>query len=204
MSGAAQRVAVEPLAPCTRRAQNLRVSPRLGILAVVLVLVTMPLAGCGGGEESAGEQWAGDVCGQLSTWVTEVEEAVTALSASTLSLDKAAVQAAVEDVHRATDELVDGLADLGPPDTDSGEEARSELDELGTELQQQLDQVEQAAEAGSLSLVAVTGALATAAAAVSSTFESLQSLDADEELRDGFESAGSCESFRQQVDTIGD
>ena len=83
---------------------------RLGILAVVLVLVTTPvLAGCGGGEESASEQWAGDVCGGLSTWVTSVQDAVTSLTDSGLSLDAAAVQAATADVREATDEPVDDL-----------------------------------------------------------------------------------------------
>jgi hypothetical protein len=177
----------------------------LGLLAVALVLVTTPaLAGCGGDEESASEQWAGDVCSELSTWVTSVEEAVRSLTDNPLSLDKATVQAATEDVKAATDELVDGLADLGPPESEAGDQARSELDELGTQLQQQLDEVEQEAETGSLTLATVTSALAAAASAVSATFESLQSLDASEELRDGFENAGSCDSFRQQVDTIGD
>ena len=114
------------------------------------------------------------------------------------------MQAATEDVKGATDELVDGLADLGPPETEAGDQARSELNELGTQMQQHLDEVEQEAEAGTLSLVTVTSALATAASAVRSTFERLQSLDGGKELRDGFESAASCDSLRQRVDTIGD
>ena len=67
------------LARSGQRTQNPRVTPRrLGLLAVVLALATTSaLAGCGGSdEESASEQWAGDVCSQLSTWVTSVEEAV--------------------------------------------------------------------------------------------------------------------------------
>ena len=164
----------------------------------------LAVAGCGGDEENASEQWAGDVCSELSTWVTDVEEVVTSLTANALSLDKGAVQAAAEDVKGATDELVDGIADLGSPETEAGGEARSELEELGTQLRQQADQVEQAAETESLSLVAVTSALATAASSVRSTFESLQSLDGGEELRDAFEDAAACDSFREQVDTIGD
>ena len=162
----------------------------LGLLAVVLVLATaLAAAGCGGDEESATEQWAGDVCIELSTWVTGVEEAVTSLTANPLSLDKTAVQAATEDVKGATDELVDGLADLGSARDRSRRRGTNELDELGTQLQQQLDEVEQAAESGSLSLVAVTTALAAAASSVTSTFATLQSLDGGEELRDGFEDA---------------
>jgi len=177
--------------------------PRL--LAVVLALATIfTVAGCGGDDENASEQWAGDVCSQLSTWVTSVQDAVGSLTANPLSLDKAAVQAATKDVKTATDELVDGLAALGPPETESGTQAKSELDDLGSQLQQQVDQVEQDAATGSVSLVTVTTALATASSAVRSTYESLKSLDTGGELRDGFENAGSCDSFRQQVDTIGD
>ena len=169
-----------------------------------MLALTPAVAGCGGSdEENASEQWAGDVCSQLSTWVTGVEEAVRSLTENPLSLDKAAVQTATEDVKGATEDLVDGLADLGPPETESGDQAQSDLDELGTQLRQQVDAVEQEAEAGSLSLVTVTSALATAASAVRSTYESIQSLDSGE-LRDAFENAASCDSFRQQVDTIGD
>ena len=164
----------------------------------------LAVAGCGGDEENASEQWAGDVCSELSTWVTDVEEVVTSLTTNALSLDKDAVQAATEDVKGATEELVDGLAGLGSPETEAGGQARSELEELGTQLRQQADQVDQAAETESLSLVAVTSALASAASSVRSTFESLQSLDGGEELRDAFEDAAACDSFRQQVDTIGD
>ena len=178
---------------------------RLGLLALVLTLALTPaVAGCGGDEESESEEWAGDVCTELSTWATSVHEAIRSLTGNPLSLDKAAVQAATDDVKVATDDLVDGLGDLEPFETEAGEQARTELDALGTQLQQQLDDIEQASESGSLTLATVTGALGTAAAAVQSTFESLQSLDASDELREGFEDAESCDALRQQVDTIGE
>ena len=180
-------------------------SRHLGLLAVALMLALTPaVAGCGGDEENATEQWAGEVCSQLSTWVTGVEEAITPLTENPLSLDKTAVQMATEDVKGATDELVDSLADLGRPQTEAGAQAKRELDQLGTQLQQQVDEVEQAAGSGSLSLVTVTSALATASSAVRSTYESIKLLDSGGELRDAFENAESCDSFRQQVDTIGD
>ena len=179
------------------------VSRRFGLLALAASL-SLAVAGCGGDEESASEQWAGDVCTQLSTWATSVEDAVTTLAENPLSIDKNTMQDAIGDVKAATDELVDGIADLGPPETESGEQVRSELDELGTQLQQQVDDVEQSADAGSLTLVAVSSALAAASSAVRSTYESIQSLDSDGELRDAFESASSCDSFREQIDTISD
>ena len=164
----------------------------------------LSLAGCGSDDESATEQWAGDVCSELSSWVTDVEDAVRSLTEKGLALERADVEATTEDVKEATDALVDGLAELGPPETEGGEEARSQLDGLGTQLQQQLDDAEQELQSGELTLVNVTTAIATAASAVSTTFESLQSLDVSDELRDAFETAGTCDSLRDQVDTIGD
>ena len=178
---------------------------RLGLLALGLALaLTLAVAGCGGDEESASEQWAGDVCTELSTWATSVGEAVRTLTDNPLSIDQATVQAATKDVKTATDDLVDGIGDLEPVETEAGNQARTELNDLGTELQQQLDEFEQETESGSVSLVTVTTALATASTAVKSTFESLQSIDSDGELRDGFENAESCDSLREQVDTIGE
>ena len=177
----------------------------LSLLALALTLALTPgLAGCGGDEQSASEEWAGDVCSELSTWVTSVAAAVQSLTANPASLDQSAVQAATEDMKVATDDLVDGLGDLEPVETETGEQARTELNELETQLRQQLDEVEQESENGTLSLVTLTTQLATASAAVRSTYESLQSLDSSGELREGFEDAESCDSLRQQVDTIGD
>ena len=179
-------------------------SRHLGLLAVVIALAATALGGCGGDDEtSAGEQWAGSVCSEMSTWVTSVETAVTSLTDNPLSLDKEAVQSATTDVKGATDKLVDGLAALGPPETEAGTQAKSELDSLGTQLQQQLDEVQQETDAGSLSIVTVTAALSNASSAVKSTYESLKSIDSDGELRDGFENADTCDSLRDQVDTIG-
>lgn len=191
-------------APSARRIPGVT-SRHLGLLAAVIALATTPaLGGCGGDDEtSAGEQWAGSVCSELSTWVTSVETAVTSLTANPLSLDKEAVQSATTDVKGATDKLVDGLAALGPPETEAGSQAKSELDSLGTQLQQQLDEVQQETDAGSLSIVTVTAALSNASSAVKSTYESLKSIDSDGELRDGFENADTCDSLRDQVDTIG-
>jgi hypothetical protein len=194
------------LRPYAGRAQNLRVALRpLSVLAVALTLALTPaVAGCGEDEQSASEQWAGDVCSELSTWATSVGDAVRTLTDNPLSIDQETVQAATADVKTATDDLVDGLGDLEPVETEAGNQARTELNDLVTELQQQLDQFEQETESGSVSLVTVTTALATASTAVKSTFESLQSLDTDGELRDGFESAESCDSLQDQVDTVGE
>ena len=162
---------------------------RLALLAATLALATVPLlAGCGGDDESASEEWAGGVCSELSTWVTDVEALV----------DRETVQDAVGDISQSTDDLVEGLGDLGRPETDAGEEAQSELDDLEAELRQQLGEVEESVESGPLAIGTLTSAISTAAAAVNATFENLSGVD--DELRAAFESSDDCQSFRDQLE----
>jgi hypothetical protein len=136
----------------------------------------------------------------VSTWVSTVD------GAAGLSIDRDDVQTAVTDVSDATETLVDDLKQLGPPETDAGTQAKSELDSLGTTLAQQVDTVEGALNGGGSALAlatTVTTALSTAAGAVESTYQSLLGLDPDGELADGFENADDCESLRDQLEAIG-
>jgi len=172
---------------------------RLALLAATLALATVPLlAGCGGDDESASEEWAGGVCSELSTWVTDVEDTIRSLVDEGLDVDRETVQDAVGDISQSTDDLVEGLGDLGRPETDAGEEAQSELDDLEAELRQQLGEVEESVESGPLAIGTLTSAISTAAAAVNATFENLSGVD--DELRAAFESSDDCQSFRDQLE----
>lgn len=175
-------------------------------LISVLTAVVL-LAGCGGDSgSSASEDYANGACSNLSTWVTTVDGAAKSLGDAGLSIDRDDVQTAVSDVSDATDTLVDDLKQLGPPETDAGTQAKSELDTLGTTLAQQVDTVEQALNEGGSALTlatTVTTALSTAAGAVESTYQSLRGLDPGGELQDGFENAEDCESLKDQLEAIG-
>jgi hypothetical protein len=173
----------------------------------LVVAALLPLTGCGGGDDDGDdtEAWATSVCTEMNTWVGDVEDAVDSLSGEGLQIDRDDVEAAVTQAKDATDELVDGLQGLGPPETDAGQQAKSELDELGTQLQQQMDQVEQSVEGDTrpLALAQTAGtAIATAASEVQSTFDSIQSLEGGE-LRDAFESADSCDELRETFEEVG-
>jgi hypothetical protein len=170
-------------------------------MAVVL------LAGCGGDSgSSASEDYANSVCGELSTWVTDVNGAITSLTDAGLATDKEDVQSAVDQATGATDDLLSNLKELGAPETDAGQQAKSELDNLGSTLRSQIDTVEQAldADSGAVAIAAtVTAALSTAASAVESTYNDLRALDPGGELEEGFQNADDCKSLRDQVDAIG-
>jgi hypothetical protein len=177
---------------------------RLQLSALVIVVL---LAGCGGDSgSSASEDYANSVCGDLSTWVTDVNGAVISLTDAGLATDKEDVQSAVDQAKDATDDLLSSLEELGPPETDAGQEAKSELDSLGATLRQQIETVDQAldADTGAAALTAtVTAALSTAATAVESTYNELKGLDPGGELEDAFKNADDCRSLQDQVDEIG-
>jgi hypothetical protein len=175
---------------------------QISVLAAVVLL-----AGCGGDSgSSASEDYANSVCGDLSTWVTDVNGAITSLTDAGLATDKEDVQSAVDQATGATNDLLSSLEALGPPETDAGEQAKSELDSLGSTLRSQIDMIEQAldADGGAVALAAtVTAALSTAASAVESTYNDLRGLDPGGELEEGFQNADDCKSLRDQVDAIG-
>lgn len=172
------------------------------ILAAVLLLVV----GCGGDDgPSTSESYANDVCSNLSTWITDVEEEVRSLTDSGLATSREDIQNAFDQTKEATDTLVDDLQQLGPPDTEEGEQAKSELDDLGTQLREQVDRVQQALESNSGLLeiaTTVTSALSAAVDAFRSTWERLRNLDPAGELRDAFQNSDDCKSLQEQVENL--
>lgn len=172
----------------------------------VLALAFM-LAGCGGGDDndsSASEDYANSVCGQLSMWVADQRDTVASLQDAGLSVTREDLRAAVGDVRDSTQVLVEDLRDDDPPDTDAGNQAKSELDSLGTTLTEQVDTVEQALDAntGVVALAStVTTALSTATSAVKSTLDELQNLDSGE-LKDAFQDSDDCTMLSEVVEDI--
>jgi hypothetical protein len=179
---------------------------RVGFLAVVLVVV-LALAGCGGDDDdNQAESWANSVCSSLSTWITDIDEAVTSLTEGGLSTAEEDVRSAVDQVADATNKLADDLEELEPPETESGEEAKSELESLATTLRSEVETARQAVESdgGTLSVTStVSVSVSTAASSVQSTFNSLEGLDPGGELENGFENADKCDSFRDQMEDLG-
>ena len=93
--------------------------------AGLLVVVVIALAGCGGDDSSASEDYANSVCSNLSTWVTEVQETVQSLTDAGLATSREDVQAAFDEAKDTTETLVNDLEQLGPPETENGEQAKT-------------------------------------------------------------------------------
>jgi hypothetical protein len=173
--------------------------------AGLLVVLVLALAGCGGDDSSASEDYANNVCSSVSTWVTEVQETVQSLTDAGLATSREDVQAAFDEAKDATETLVDDLEQLGPPETEDGEQAKSKLDALGTELTQQIDAIEEALNSGggAAAIAAeVTAAISAGAAAVKTTYEDLRGLDPAGELQESFEDSDDCDALGDQLDEI--
>jgi membrane protein implicated in regulation of membrane protease activity len=182
-----------------------RAAAGLGAVALI-VAVVLALAGCGGdGGSSASEDYANDVCSSLSTWVTDVQNTIQSLTDAGLATSREDIQNAFDETKNATDTLVNDLEAAGPPDTDDGRQAQSELDSLATTLRQQLDVIEQALDSGGgVTAIAATvsTAVSTAANAVNTTYQDLKGLDPAGELQDAFTNSDDCKSLAEQLENI--
>jgi hypothetical protein len=172
-------------------------------------LIALALAACGGSDDSGSneaESYANAVCSDLSTWVTSVQASVDSVKGATLATAKGEVDKAVKDVGDSTDKLANDLKAEGPPATDDGDKAKSQLDTLVTQLTEQIDTIKSALEsnAGSLSQVAtISTALATMETAVKVAYDSLKELDPAGELQDAFKNSSDCKSLEDQVKELG-
>lgn len=179
----------------------------LGLLAVVLALV-LALGGCGGDDDDSGssaESWAGSVCSNLSEWITDIDASVKSVTDEGLGINQDTLRDAVDEAKTATDEVRSDLDQLEAPDTEAGEQAKEELDDLRDELQEQTDAVERAVEenGGPLEIAGtVAAALSTAINQLKESFESLQDVDPGGEIEDAFRNSDDCDSLREQIEDI--
>lgn len=172
------------------------------MLAAALVAgIALLAAACGSDDESvpASTQWAGDVCTAVNTWRNEIASATSSLTSNP---SRDAFEQAAGDAKQSTETLVDTLKGLGAPDTESGEQVRSTLDTLSTELRDDLDSIQKALDGASSvqglvsAVPAVSAAVATISSQLSAAVDQLSSLrDVDDELRQSFADAESCDGL---------
>src|SRR3954447_1188686 len=171
---------------------------------VPAMLVTCALAavGCGSGnsDKKANEAYAGSVCSAIGTWETQVKGVVAGLSPG--SLDTATLQGKMSDVESATATLAKQIKAVPPPDTDAGNAAKQQLDQLSADVttttasaKASISQLQTDASAAT-----VTATLALLAPQVSSLANSAKTAasslkTAKNGLGDAFKSASSCKNL---------
>jgi chromosome segregation ATPase len=178
------------------------------LLVIALALVPA-LGGCGGDDDDGGsasaENWAGSVCSDLSEWITDIDASVKSVTDEGLGINEDTLRDAVDEAKTATDQVREDLDQLEAPDTDAGEQAKEELDNLSEELREQADAVEQAVEGdgGPLEVAGtVAAALSTAINQLKESFENLQGVDPGGEIEDAFRNSDECDSLREQIEDI--
>ena len=166
----------------------------------VVAAAALIAAGCGGGdEESSATKWADGLCSSITSWQNSLTSSADSLRSGNVSKDS--IDGAVDDAKSATDDFVDDVKGLGKPDTDSGEKAKEEVDQLATDLEDGMNKIEDTVkDASGVSgvvdaLSSVTTTLGTMAGQVSSTINELEQLDPKGELKDAFEQADSCDQL---------
>jgi len=179
-------------------------SPKHALVLVGCVgMMAFLAAGCGGGEEPAvstnSAEWADGFCTAVTSWTDELQTIGDRFDdSSSLSLDT--VEEAVGDARDATQSFLDDVRALGRPDTQSGEQAVDELDELAAELESSVDRIEEEVSGAS----GITGAISASAVvvvevakmavAVQSTRSRIEG-DVSSELQDAFKQADSCDEI---------
>jgi methyl-accepting chemotaxis protein len=169
------------------------------IAVAIVACAALAVSACGGddGEVSASTQWAGDLCTAINTWRDSI-----AATASTLESDpsREGLEQAAADAEETTRTLIDTVKGLGAPDTANGDEARAAVESLATSLESDVDTIKEAVDGvsdvqGLLGAVStVTATVANISTQLSSSLDDLSALrDADDELRQSFEDAESCD-----------
>jgi len=184
----------------------MRVRIRVGIFAAVAGLTVSTVA-CSDDEpnsdssetstETSAEAWAGDICTSVSAWTGTLSSAGSTLeNPQDLSVND--FKETVTGVVDATETLANDLGDLSAPDTEAGDEAQEALTTLSNNLESEADVINTAtADAETIeellaNVSTITGSLSTMSGEVTTTLDSIATLDGAAELEDAFASAESC------------
>ena len=171
--------------------------------ASLVAVLSVAGAGCGGDDQSGAEQWADSVCNDLNTWAESMTTTISGVMSQGLGVTSNDLRAAANQASSATTRLVDDLREIGPPDTESGEAAQQQLQQVGDSIEQHATKARNLAESGSTSgaeLVATARSvlveIGAAADEVKSALSSLQ--QAGEDIRSGIEASDACSQLRDR------
>ena len=179
---------------------------RLGATLVLAAALAILSAGCGGSDTSAEEEWAGDLCTTVSGWQDQVEQATDEAREALQSPGSgtlAAIQAEMQEIIDATETLGDDLRGLEPPDTESGEQAKREVDTFASQLEATATNAKETfdnlpEDAGITEIATALEPLVPSIQALvesaSNTFTAVK--ESGSEFQEGFDNADSCERYR--------
>jgi ABC-type transporter Mla subunit MlaD len=144
------------------------------------------------------------VCEAVGSWQSELQRIFDDLQAQVTSGEATvdALRSGIDQGAAATDELVSTLKGLRPPETEAGEEAQQELEALADQISQVVGEVKATVDGlGEAGVTEILGALAGVAGEIQGALGDVEATlasfeeSADDELRQGFESAEACQQL---------
>jgi len=178
-------------------------SNRLAFVVVIAVCALVATA-CGSSKDSSDTtpttEWADGLCSSITTWKSEITTIVNSLKGGNLSQDS--LTAAVDDAEEATRNFTTDLKGLGRPDTEAGQQAQDSVNQLTTQIDEDMTTIQDAVSnasgvAGVIAAVpTITSTIQSAGNQVAETISGFQELDAKGELESAFKDADSCEDMR--------
>jgi ABC-type transporter Mla subunit MlaD len=175
---------------------------RFLVLVVCVASLALVAVGCGGDDESASsaDAWADEFCTTVTEWENELDQIGDELgdvsSFTTESLEQAA-----DDADAATDDLIERLRDLGPPDTPSGDAIEQEVEELSDTVEAEREDIREALDdaSGLGGLAEAVGQVGTSIAAMTTeleeTLRAIDEADADGEVETAIEESEACDEI---------
>jgi len=174
------------------------------LIAATVVLVAALAAGCGSSSSSSSgttptSEWADGLCSAITTWTSSLTSIGDTIKQGGVTKDS--LSSAIDDAQTSTDTFTSSLKDLGKPDTDAGQKAKDSVDQLASDIDDDMQTIQDAVgnakgATGVLTAVStISTTLKTAGQQVSSTIQGFQSLDAKGELESAFKAAPSCKGL---------
>ena len=175
---------------------------RLALTAAVAVCALLA-AGCGSSSDASDAtpttEWADGLCSSITTWQSSITSIIDTLKAGGLTKDS--LTTAVDDAQDATNTFTTSLKDLGRPDTDAGQQAQDSVNELTTQIDEDMTKIQDTVSnasgvAGILAAVpTITTTIQSAGNQVADTISGFEALDAKGELESAFKDAESCKTL---------
>lgn len=172
------------------------------IAIAATVVCALTLAACGGDDSSqtsSPSEWADTLCTDLGQWRSSLQETASSFKGD---LSKENAQDAANAVGDATETLVGQIKDLGRPDTQDGQQAQDEVNNLSDELETGSNEIQRAADdVSSAADVPQAAASITATATrlrteVTSTLTNLSQLAPGSELQSAVEQSSACNDLK--------
>jgi hypothetical protein len=136
----------------------------------------------------------------MSDWKSSITTITTDFSSG---ISKDVLTQKVDEAEQATSELADQLKAIGPPETEAGDQAKSEIDQFADTTKSSVDAIKTEVESlqgegvvgFTAGVASIAGELDTIVQTGKTTLSDIEQLDASGELKTAIENDPTCQSL---------